>query len=132
MTHVAVTGWQVKGNLIENTVVPEEPPVEEIEGTPILRTSTTSIAQMRQFAEDNNAQALVSELAPLFIEVGLKAGVDPAIPFVHFIWQSGWGAYAGTVQADWHNPAALQNEEGPCGPSCVIGRARRLSFGRNT
>ena len=112
VSHVAGTGWQGKGNLIENTVVPEEPPVEEIEGTPILRTSTTSIAQMRQFAEDNNAQALVSELAPLFIEVGLKAGVDPAIPFVHFIWQSGWGAYAGTVQAGWHNPAALRNEEG--------------------
>lgn len=87
-------------------------PAPETTGTPILSSSTTSIAQMRQFVQDNNGNALLEEVAPLFVEIGLKAGVDPAIPFVQMVWQSGWGNYAGTVKADWHNPAGLKDEAG--------------------
>ncbi|MDO5755502.1 MAG: cell wall-binding repeat-containing protein [Tissierellia bacterium] len=87
--------------------VPESP----IEGTvKILRSPSTSIYQMKQWAsqEKYKADPDFIRLATDFYVISIKYGVDPAVTYAQAAKETNFMRYTGVVNKNYYNPCGLK------------------------
>lgn len=80
--------------------------------TPIMGKPTTTIDQMQAYVIANKANNLAVDLAPLFWEIAVKAGVDPAVIFAQSCKETGFYNFGGVLDASFKNPCGLKTAMG--------------------
>lgn len=90
----------------------EEEKPEIIPTTLILGKNTTSVHQMKKWAISKKAAPIFIELAPVFYNVSIKYGVDPAVTYVQSAKETNFMKFTGVVTEDYHNPCGLKITQG--------------------
>lgn len=80
--------------------------------TPILRTPSTTIYQMQEWAIAEEATDIFIELAPTFYNTAVKYGIDPTVIYTQSAKETNFMKFTGVVTADYHNPCGLKITEG--------------------
>lgn len=78
----------------------------------ILSRPRASVETMEKWAKSRGADPVFVELAPLFYEISVKAGVDPLVAYCQSALETNFMHFTGVVTADFHNPAGLKVTEG--------------------
>lgn len=97
----------VDSSKIETEKVPEIVPT-----TLILNKNTTSVHQMKKWAISKKAAPIFVELAPVFYDISIKNGVDPAVTYTQSAKETNYMKFTGVVTADYHNPCGLKITQG--------------------
>ncbi len=87
-------------------------PKEEIKGTPILGESTTTVAQMKEWARIKKADSLFIDLADTFYKLAEAIGVNPAVVYTQSAKETGYMKFGGVLDASYHNPCGLKTTQG--------------------
>ncbi len=80
--------------------------------TPILRTPTTTVFQMKEWAIAEEAADIFVELADTFYEVAVRYGIDPAVIYTQSAKETNFMKFTGVVTIDYHNPCGLKITQG--------------------
>lgn len=80
--------------------------------TPIMHPPTTTVEAMQDFARSKNANPLFVELAPLFFDISVKYGVDPAVTYAQAAKETGYMRFCGVLDASYCNPCGLKTTQG--------------------
>lgn len=81
-------------------------------GTPILGKPTTTVYQMKEWATAEEATPLFIELAPVFYEVAVQYGIDPAVIYTQSAKETNFMKFTGVLDASFFNPCGLKTTAG--------------------
>lgn len=79
---------------------------------PILGSPTTTIHQMKEWAKSKKASQEFIDLAPIFYEVSIKEGVDPAVTYTQSAKETGYMKFGGVLDSSFKNPCGLKTRQG--------------------
>ncbi len=80
--------------------------------TPILRKPSTTVHQMKLWAQAKNADQLFIDLAPLYYSVSVARGVDPAVTYTQSAKETNFMRFGGVLDASYFNPCGLKTTVG--------------------
>lgn len=81
-------------------------------GTPIIGPSKTTIEQMKEWAKNKGANKLFIDLAPIFYDLSVKAGIDPSAVYTQSAKETGYFKFGGVLDASFKNPCGLKVSAG--------------------
>jgi len=84
----------------------------EEEGYKIAGKPTGTIAQMKQWAKDRNANQLFIDTAETFYDVAIKYGADPIVVYAQSAKETGFFRFGGVIDATYHNTCGLKTSSG--------------------
>lgn len=83
-----------------------------ISGTTIIGKATTTIDQMKAWAKKKGANQLFIDLAPVFYDLSIKSGIDPAVIYTQSAKETGYMKFGGVLNASFKNPCGLKTSAG--------------------
>ncbi len=83
-----------------------------INGLPILSKTKATVEQMQEWAKRKGANQLFIDLAPIFYDVSLKAGVNPLVTYCQSAKETGYMKFGGVINASFNNPCGLKTKSG--------------------
>lgn len=86
--------------------------IEEIQGYKIINDPTTTIAQMKQWAINRKADQLFIDLAPIYYDVAVRKGCDPAVNYCLSGKETGLMHFGGVLDKSYKNPCGLKTTTG--------------------
>ena len=78
----------------------------------ILGKPTATVEQMEAWAKSKNANQLFIDLAPIFYEESVKAGVNPIVTYCQSAKETGYMRFGGVLNASFKNPCGLKTNAG--------------------
>ena len=87
-------------------------PGMKVYATPILGPSTTTVYQMQEWAETQEAAPIFIELAPMFYEIATEQGIDPAVIYTQSAKETNFMNFTGVLDASFYNPCGLKTTGG--------------------
>lgn len=81
-------------------------------GINILSSSKATVQQMQEWAKRKGANRLLIDLAPLFYDISIKAGVNPLIAYCQAAKETGYMKFGGVLNASFNNPCGLKTKDG--------------------
>ena len=86
-----------------------EVPTEEIS---ILSGTKSNVAQMQAWARSKGATETFISLAPIYMDVATKAGVNPEGAYAQAAHETGYGKFGGVIDETYCNPCGFKTSEG--------------------
>ena len=81
-------------------------------GLPILSKPTATIEQMKKWAESKRANQKFIDLAPLFYDISVKAGVNPVVAYCQSAKETGYMKFGGVLDISFNNPCGMKVSAG--------------------
>lgn len=81
-------------------------------GMSILSKAKATIVQMQEWARKKGANQLFIDLAPIFYDVSVKAGVNPVVTYCQSAKETGYMKFGGVLNANFNNPCGLKISAG--------------------
>lgn len=83
--------------------------------TLIISKPTANVKQMEAWAKSKNANQLFIDLAPIFYNTSVAAGVNPLVAYCQSAKETGYMKFGGVIDATFKNPCGLKiNAGGGC------------------
>ncbi|SUO99589.1 Sporulation-specific N-acetylmuramoyl-L-alanine amidase [Tissierella praeacuta] len=83
-----------------------------INGLPIISKTKATVEQMQEWAKRKGANQLFIDLAPLFYDISLKAGVNPLVTYCQSAKETGYMKFGGVLNASFNNPCGMKVSSG--------------------
>lgn len=97
------------GRLLEGGNQTETAPAS---GTPIIGRATITVEQMKEWAKNKGANKLFIDLAPIFYDISVKAGVNPLVTYCQSAKETGYMKFTGVLNASFNNPCGMKTSKG--------------------
>lgn len=82
------------------------------QGTPIISKTKATIRQMQEWAKRKGANQLFIDLAPIFYNTSVAAGVNPLVTYCQSAKETGYMKFGGVINASFNNPCGLKTKAG--------------------
>lgn len=79
---------------------------------PILAPPSTNVYQMQEWARKKGADKLFIDLAQVYYDEAVKAGVDPAVIYTQSAKETAYLKFGGVLDASFKNPCGLKTPKG--------------------
>lgn len=89
-----------------------ENPSKSGSGTPIISKPTTTINQMQEWAKSKKAHQKFIDLAPVFYDISVQAGVNPAVTYCQSAKETGYFKFGGVLDITFNNPCGMKTKSG--------------------
>lgn len=90
---------------IENSPSPSK-------GFPIISKTKATVEQMQKWAKKKGANQLFIDLAPIFYNTSVAAGVNPLVTYCQSAKETGYMKFGGVINASFNNPCGLKTKAG--------------------
>lgn len=81
-------------------------------GFPIISKTNVAIEQMKEWAKKKGANQLFIDLAPIFYNISVKAGVNPLVTYCQSAKETGYMKFTGVLNSSFNNPCGMKTSEG--------------------
>lgn len=85
---------------------------ESRDGIIILSKSKSNVEQMQAWAKNNGASEAFINLAPLYMDLASKVGINPEGIYVQAAYETGYGNFGGVIDESYHNPCGMKIKKG--------------------
>ena len=89
-----------------------ENPSNPDQGTPIISEPTATILQMQEWARGKNAHQKFIDLAPVFYNISVQAGVNPVVTYCQSAKETGYFRFGGVLDITFNNPCGMKTTSG--------------------
>lgn len=90
----------------------KENPSNPDQGTPIISEPTATILQMQEWARGKNAHQKFIDLAPVFYNISVQAGVNPVVTYCQSAKETGYFRFGGVLDITFNNPCGMKTTSG--------------------
>lgn len=97
------------GRLLEGGNQTETAPAS---GTPIIGRATITVEQMKEWAKNKGANKSFIDLAPIFYDLSIKSGIDPAVVYAQSAKETGYFKFGGVLDSSFKNPCGMKVSAG--------------------
>lgn len=81
-------------------------------GITILSETKSNVEQMQAWAKNNGASKTFINLAPIYMDLATKAGINPEGIYVQAAYETGYGKFGGVLDETYFNPCGLKIKKG--------------------
>ncbi|ONI45693.1 hypothetical protein AN641_03690 [Candidatus Epulonipiscioides gigas] len=78
----------------------------------IINNPSTTISKMVDWAITKKATPAFIDNAKTYWDKSISLGINPAIPYAQYGYETGYGHFKGQVKVEQHNPCGLKNRNG--------------------
>ena len=89
-----------------------KPSMPTKKGMPVMTKPSVTMQQMQDWSIKNKATDLFVSLIPLFYELSVERGVNPALTLAQAGIETGYGRFGGVINATYHNTCGLKTTKG--------------------
>lgn len=85
---------------------------KDIKNIKILSKTKSNVEQMQEWARNNGASETFINLAPIYMDLATKAGINPEGIYAQAAHETGYGNFGGVIDETYYNPCGLKIKKG--------------------